>query len=130
MQRPMCSAKLPNSRGSTVPTRKVGSIVMVAGITPPCLQRCMHRCKPLVPRCNMKAAPQGPLREESEAPVRVRLQDVADQAGVSVKTVSNVVNGYIHVAAETRARVQAVIDETGYRPNLSARQLRTGRTGV
>ena len=61
---------------------------------------------------------------------RVRLQDVADRAGVSVKTVSNVVNDYQHVAPETRARVQAVIDETGYRPNLSARQLRTGRTGV
>ena len=60
----------------------------------------------------------------------MRLQDVADRAGVSVKTVSNVVNGYQHVAPETRARVQAVIDETGYRPNLSARQLRTGRTGV
>ncbi len=62
--------------------------------------------------------------------MRVRLRDVADRAGVSVKTVSNVVNGYVHVAPETRARVQAVLDETGYRPNLSARQLRTGRTGV
>ena len=61
---------------------------------------------------------------------RVRLQDVANRAGVSVKTVSNVVNGYVHVAADTRARVQAVLDETNYRPNLSARQLRTGRTGV
>jgi DNA-binding LacI/PurR family transcriptional regulator len=61
---------------------------------------------------------------------RVRLQDVADRAGVSVKTVSNVVHGYLHVATATRARVQAVLDETGYRPNLSARQLRTGRTGV
>lgn len=61
---------------------------------------------------------------------RVRLQDVADRAGVSVKTVSNVVNGYVHVATKTRARVQAVLDETGYRPNLSARQLRSGRTGL
>lgn len=62
--------------------------------------------------------------------MRVRLQDVAERAGVSVKTVSNVVNGYIHVSDETRSRVQKVIDETGYRPNLSARQLRSGRTGV
>ena len=61
---------------------------------------------------------------------RVRLQDVADRAGVSVKTVSNVVNNYVHVATKTRARVQAVLDETGYRPNLSARQLRSGRTGL
>jgi DNA-binding LacI/PurR family transcriptional regulator len=62
--------------------------------------------------------------------VRVRLRDVADRAGVSVKTVSNVVNGYVHVAPDTRARVQVVLDEMGYRPNLSARGLRTGRTGV
>ena len=62
--------------------------------------------------------------------MRVRLRDVADRAGVSVKTVSNVVNGYVHVAPETRSRVQAVLDEMGYRPNLAARHLRTGRTGV
>lgn len=62
--------------------------------------------------------------------MRVRLRDVADRAGVSVKTVSNVVNGYVHVAPSTRARVQAVLNETGYRPNLSARNLRTGRAGV
>lgn len=60
----------------------------------------------------------------------MRLRDVAERAGVSVKTVSNVVNGYVHVAPETRARVQAVIDETGYRPNMTARNLRAGRTGV
>jgi DNA-binding LacI/PurR family transcriptional regulator len=60
----------------------------------------------------------------------IRLRDVAARAGVSVKTVSNVVNGYVHVAPETRARVQAVIDETGYRPNVAARNLRAGRAGV
>ena len=62
--------------------------------------------------------------------MRTRLRDVAAQAGVSVKTVSNVVNGYVHVAPATRARVQAVLDETGYRPNLTARNLRAGRTGL
>jgi DNA-binding LacI/PurR family transcriptional regulator len=62
--------------------------------------------------------------------MRVRLRDVAERAGVSVKTVSNVVNGYAHVSPEMRARVQAVIDETGYRPNLAARNLRVGRTSV
>ena len=53
-------------------------------------------------------------------------QDVADRAGVSVKTVSNVVNGYVHVAPDTRARVQAVLDEMGYRPNLAARACARG----
>lgn len=59
-----------------------------------------------------------------------RLQDVADYAGVSVKTVSNVVNDFPHVRPELRARVQAAIDELGYRPNLTARRLRQGRTGL
>jgi DNA-binding LacI/PurR family transcriptional regulator len=58
------------------------------------------------------------------------LRDVAVSAGVSVRTVSNVVNGYAHVAPATRARVQQVLDELGYRPNLAARQLRRGRTGM
>ena len=62
--------------------------------------------------------------------MRVRLRDVADQAGVSVKTVSNVVNGYTHVSPAMRERVQRVLDETGYLPNLTARSLRAGRTGV
>ncbi|MBE1878400.1 LacI family DNA-binding transcriptional regulator [Myceligenerans pegani] len=61
---------------------------------------------------------------------RVRLVDVAERAGVSMKTVSNVVNGYAHVQPETRARVQLAIDELGYRPNLTARRLATGKTGM
>jgi DNA-binding LacI/PurR family transcriptional regulator len=60
----------------------------------------------------------------------VRLRDVADLSGVSVKTVSNVVHGYVHVAPATRRRVQKALDELGYRPNLSARSLRRGRTGL
>lgn len=58
------------------------------------------------------------------------LKDVAARAGVSIKTVSNVVNGYVHVAPETRARVQQAIDALGYKPNMAARQLRSGRSGV
>lgn len=60
----------------------------------------------------------------------VTLHEVARAAGVSPRTVSNVVNGYQHVAPHTRARVQAVIDELGYRTNAAARTLRTGRTGL
>ncbi|MET0422911.1 MAG: LacI family DNA-binding transcriptional regulator, partial [Actinoplanes sp.] len=58
------------------------------------------------------------------------LKEVAALAGVSVKTVSNVVNGYVHVSPETRARVQAAIEALGYVPNTSARRLRSGRSGV
>jgi DNA-binding LacI/PurR family transcriptional regulator len=60
----------------------------------------------------------------------VRLKDVAALAGVSMKTVSNVVHGYQHVSPQMRERVQAAIDELGYRPNLTARRLATGRTGM
>ncbi|WP_375386129.1 LacI family DNA-binding transcriptional regulator [uncultured Microbacterium sp.] len=60
----------------------------------------------------------------------VRLQDVAELAGVSMKTVSNVVRGYQHVSQSTRDRVQRAIDELDYRPNLMGRRLATGRTGL
>jgi len=61
---------------------------------------------------------------------RVRLQDVADLAGVSMKTVSNVVHDYEHVSPAMRSKVQSAIDELGYRPNLTARRLATGKTGM
>ncbi len=60
----------------------------------------------------------------------MRLADVAALAGVSSKTVSNVVHDYPHVSPQLRAKVQAAIDELGYRPNLTARRLVTGKTGM
>ncbi|GAA1449422.1 LacI family DNA-binding transcriptional regulator [Leifsonia poae] len=60
----------------------------------------------------------------------VRLQDVAELAGVSMKTVSNVVHDYQHVSPKMRERVQRAIDELGYRPNMLGRRLATGRTGL
>jgi LacI family repressor for deo operon, udp, cdd, tsx, nupC, and nupG len=59
-----------------------------------------------------------------------RLRDVAERAGVSIRTVSNVVNGYAQVSAETRRRVEKAVAELGYRPNLLARNLKRGRTGL
>ncbi|MGC5168824.1 LacI family DNA-binding transcriptional regulator [Luteimicrobium sp. DT211] len=59
---------------------------------------------------------------------RVTLRDVAERAGVSMKTVSNVVRDYEHVSPRMRQRVQAAIDELGYRPNLRGRSLATGRS--
>lgn len=58
------------------------------------------------------------------------LHDVAKLAGVSFKTVSNVVNNHPHVAAATRERVLLAVEQLGYRPNRSARSLRSGRTGA
>jgi DNA-binding LacI/PurR family transcriptional regulator len=57
-----------------------------------------------------------------------RLKDVAERAGVSVKTVSNVINAYPHITETTRTKVERAIAELGYRPNVSARSLRKGRS--
>jgi DNA-binding LacI/PurR family transcriptional regulator len=62
--------------------------------------------------------------------VAATLHDVAKLAGVSIKTVSNVVNDHPNVRPETRERVKIAIAELSYQPNLSARSLRSGRSGV
>src|SRR5579884_4066441 len=57
------------------------------------------------------------------------LKDVAARSGVSIKTVSNVINGrHARVGPETRARVLAAIDELRYRPNAAAKGLRMRRS--
>ena len=61
---------------------------------------------------------------------RVTITDVARAAGVSVATVSKVVNGRYGVAATTADRVRTVIDELGYSSSLVARSLRSTHTGV
>lgn len=58
------------------------------------------------------------------------MHDVAELAGVSVKTVSNVINGYPHIRPVTKGRVEDAIDQLGYRVNITARSLRQGRTGM
>ncbi|MGW7220455.1 LacI family DNA-binding transcriptional regulator, partial [Streptomyces sp. NPDC054826] len=60
----------------------------------------------------------------------VGIKDVARAAGVSVGTVSNVINRPDTVAAPTRARVQSAIDRLGYVRSESARQLRAGRSRI
>jgi DNA-binding LacI/PurR family transcriptional regulator len=60
----------------------------------------------------------------------VTLHDVASIAGVSIKTVSNVVRGQGNFSESTRIRVEAAVERLGYRPNLAARGLRSGRLGV
>ena len=61
---------------------------------------------------------------------RVTIRDVAARAGVSVATVSKVINNRYGVASGTSARVQAVIDELGYEASLVAQSLRNHRTNV
>ncbi|MGW5329327.1 LacI family DNA-binding transcriptional regulator [Streptomyces sp. NPDC004014] len=60
----------------------------------------------------------------------VGIKDVARAAGVSVGTVSNVINRPETVAGDTRARVLSAIDRLGYVRSESARQLRAGRSRI
>lgn len=61
---------------------------------------------------------------------RVTIEDVAARAGVSIATVSRVVNGRYGVSARTIEHVQGVIDELGYESSLVARSLRSQQTNV
>ena len=58
------------------------------------------------------------------------MEDVARAAGVSVATVSKVVNGRYGVSRATSERVSAVIDQLGYETSLGAQSLRSHRTNV
>jgi LacI family transcriptional regulator len=56
------------------------------------------------------------------------MKDVAELAGVSKQTVSAIINGKPGITDETRDRVLSVIEQLGYRPDITARSLSTGRT--
>jgi LacI family transcriptional regulator len=58
----------------------------------------------------------------------VRLQDIAADLNLSKMTISKVLRGQADVSAATRARVLKRVKEMNYRPNISARGLRTGQT--
>lgn len=59
---------------------------------------------------------------------RPTIRDVAQLAGVSVATVSNVVNGHAHVREQTKEKVLQAIHELGYQASRAARSLPAGRT--
>ena len=61
---------------------------------------------------------------------RVTIRDVAERAGVSIATVSRVLNQREDVSPETRELVRRIVRESGYRANRSARGLSRGRTGL
>ncbi len=57
------------------------------------------------------------------------MRDVAEAAGVSLQTVSNLVNGRTNqMTLETRSRIRTVMDDLGYHPNSAARGLRSARS--
>lgn len=60
----------------------------------------------------------------------VTIQDVAKTAGVSVSTVSRVLNGKVDVASETQDRILSVIDDLGFTSNLAARSMRSHKKNL
>ena len=102
---------------------------IVEGMAAGSVKGVMYRRSP----ANMTAP--SPLWAESEKENRmatykpsVSMKDVAALAGVSLGTVSNVVNSPGLVSDQTRQRVQPAIAKLGWVPNESARQLRAGRS--
>ncbi|MBK5233369.1 MAG: LacI family DNA-binding transcriptional regulator [Thermoleophilia bacterium] len=61
---------------------------------------------------------------------RVGIKDVAQVAGVSTTSVSDALSGKGRISTETRRHIVKVATELGYRPNATARNLVSGRTGL
>lgn len=61
---------------------------------------------------------------------RPTLKDVARAAGVSLASASYAINGSGSVGETTRAHILQVAGDLGYRPNTSAKAMKTGRNGV
>src|SRR5829696_2145157 len=72
-----------------------------------------------------RRAEQGELRG-----AMATIDDVAKQAGVSIATVSRVLNGTSGVGDETRKRVEAAMAALEYQPNPAARSLRSNRSRI
>ena len=68
-------------------------------------------------------APADPTRDMDSAPGRPTINDIARIADVSKKTVSRVLNKSPFVSAETRQKVEAIIERTSYSPDPQARGL-------
>ncbi|WP_022891670.1 LacI family DNA-binding transcriptional regulator [Agromyces subbeticus] len=64
----------------------------------------------------------------ASTPKPATIYDVALAAGVSHQTVSRFLRGFEGIRPETRERVVRALDELGYRPNLTARSLKSGRS--
>ena len=77
----------------------------------------------------MRALPIHPLKEAGETKVPRTLDDLAAVAACLALTVSRVINGGSVVRGDSR-RVIAVLAKTDYRPNVAARTLASGRSGV
>src|SRR5690348_2959843 len=133
----MCSTKEPKIRRLRGPTVKCGLAATVAtrwswSVTRISLGSEVPTTITVIPttftipssRVRVRSVAVDPSSERALGRRPVRLKDIAERAGVSIKTASNALNGLPHVRESTRERVLALADELGYRPNLSARGLK------
>lgn len=60
----------------------------------------------------------------------ITLKELAAKCGVSIATVSNILNGKSNVSDETKKRVLEIVEKTGYKPNYMARTLRARKTNT
>ena len=67
---------------------------------------------------------------DGRRPARMTIRRVAELSGVSIATVSRVINGHSDVSSHTREAVQRVVREYGYQPGMRSRPGRTGLIGV
>jgi DNA-binding LacI/PurR family transcriptional regulator len=87
-----------------------------------------ERRSPTAIAATMTIDPMSPLADKAPRPRPVVMADVAKLAGVSLQTVSRVINDSPHVRASTRERVEDAMRKLEYRPNPVARALVTGRS--
>jgi DNA-binding LacI/PurR family transcriptional regulator len=82
----------------------------------------------LVPDATVLGRDREPVRRPS--PRKTTIVDIAAASGVSVTTVSRILNDRPDVAEETRERVLRIMDDIGFAPQSAWRQIRSGRTGL
>jgi LacI family transcriptional regulator len=70
------------------------------------------------------------MRQEPKQSKRLTMVEIAKEAGVSTTTVSKVLNQLPGVGAQTRARIQQLIEQNDYVQNHAARHLRKGQSGL
>ena len=89
-----------------------------------------RRRRPSAAKGDRRSDPGGtrPRAGRPDGPPATRLKDIAELAGVSLQTVSHVMNNNGSVSEEVRARIREIGDRMGYRPNRSAKAMRTGRS--
>jgi DNA-binding LacI/PurR family transcriptional regulator len=77
-----------------------------------------------------KGSPTATRRARSTAAVKLTLEDIGREAGVSAATVSRVINGAGYVSAHVRERVMQVVERRNFLPNANARSLATGQSNT